>query len=339
MTEICKRYMSSSQRRNDPIQLDPDLAHKYGREETEKSLRRIVRSVKFELLENSAAFRLLGPEMSYHEADPHLPAVLRVFNSCLTVADILRYTSSTRHFDLCFEDSWTGYFIAKRCKTWSQPEDLIFIHLDDHTDMMSTLLCCSRDTLFDPTTSRMFDPTSSGDWEMAIHSGTVNIGNFITPFYYSQRILHVRHINNSAESGDLCYVSRETCEYELIPGKQFAGISLSAAKGPQSGSTYQSGPDPARVLDGIPGGWIIVHIDLDYFINDFNGASRGPDYIPNEAVRTRACEKIKHFFGALNGLKGRVDRWIIATSPGFCSAFHWEWLLTELKKEIELFRS
>lgn len=171
--------------RSEPIQLDASFLRMNRREVTQKALERIVCSVKFELLERDHAFRLLGPETTYHGVDPYLPAALRVFSRNMTVADILSYKSSSKHFDLCFEDSWTGYFIAKRYERRSQPRDLVLIHLDDHMDMMPTLLCRSGEGLVNPTSNFIFNPKASDDWEAAIYSGAVNIGNFLTPFYYS----------------------------------------------------------------------------------------------------------------------------------------------------------
>ena len=157
--------------------------------------------------------------MDYHHVDPYLSETLKNFEPDMTLTDVLSYTSSTRHFDLCFEDSWTGYFIAKRFREQSRGKDLVLIHLDDHTDMMLTLLCQPGKSLIDPTSGAAFDPTSSRDWKAAIYTGAVNIGNFITPFFYSGCNIHVRHINNSTEGDELCHVSRESCRYELTPHK------------------------------------------------------------------------------------------------------------------------
>jgi len=322
---------------NSPISLDSSFLRTHGREVTDDALRHIVCSVKFEVLEQANAVRLLGPEMSYHRVDPYLPETLEKFKQGMTLADVLSYTSSTRHFDLSFEDSWTGYFIAKRFRQQIPRDDLVLIHLDDHTDMMPTLLCRSRESLTDPTTDVAFDPTSSSDWEAAIYSGVVSIGNFITPLYYSGRNIHVRHINNSTEHCELAHVSRESCRYELIPERQFAAIAKSSLSRPGSVGTYLGGSSPDWVLDGAPQAWTLIHIDLDYFINDFNGGARGESYTPDPMLRAEARRKMNRFFHSLAKLNPIVDRWLIATSPGFCSACHWEWLLSEIEGKIQEF--
>jgi hypothetical protein len=321
---------------NAPIPLAPGWLAARGREETEKELRRIVCSVKFELMEAANAVRLQGPEMSYHSVDPFLPGVLKKFKPGMTVDDILHFHSKTPYFDLCFEDSWTGYFMAERFHRRDR-DGLVLVHLDDHTDMMATLLCPSNDLLIDPTSGASFNPASSSDWKAAIYSGAVNIGNYITPFYYSDTPLHVRHINNLEDCGELFRVERETKQYDLIPNKTFADIRKTTSAAAHSVGTCQKGSNPVKILSTAPRGWTMIHIDLDYFINDFNGASRGESYVPDPQLRTSAIEKMNSFFAVLHEWNPTVDGWMIATSPGFCSAYHWEWLLTELEQRIRKF--
>lgn len=332
--------MSTDARRiplNTPLQLDQDFLQAFGRKATEDELRRIVCSIKFELSENGTAVRLLGPDMSYHQVDPYLSKTLAGLGKGLNAADVLGYTSSSEYSDLCFEDSWTGCFIAVQLSKHQHLRDVVLIHLDDHTDMMPTLLCRSAGQLIDPTTGEVFDPTCSADWEAAIYSGAISIGNFITPLCSSTFTLHVRHLNNVTETAPLCYLSLTSREYELIPGKQFAAIEKHGAWTSESRGTYLGGTNPDVVLGAVPEALTLIHIDLDYFINDFNGASRGAEYIPAPELRTLAKQKLDRFFISLSRSNPTVHRWLIATSPGFCSAYHWDWLLSAIDEKIREF--
>lgn len=319
--------------RNSPIPLDPSFLRLHGRQRTETELRRIVRSVKFELIEGESAVHLLGPEMSYHEVDPYLQGYLDEMG--MGREDILSYISRTGRVDICFEDSWTGYFIAERLKKNRRGDDLTIIHLDDHTDMMATLLYLFGDTLVDPTNGATFDPKCTSNWRSAIHSGAIDIGNYMTPLFYSGSHIHICHLNNFPEQSDFRWISREPCQYNLIPEKQFATIAKLDSPSPRVVGSYCAASRPDKVLHKNCSGWTIVHIDLDYFINDFNGANRGTGYTPQPALRTMAADKLECFFDALAKADISVDRWIIATSPGFCSAYHWEWLLWEIEQNIE----
>lgn len=317
---------------NIPIPLDPSFLLRHGRAHTEIELRRIVCSVKFELLEKENAVCLLGPEMSYHDADPYLQK--RLDEMFVGREEVLTYTSRAESIDICFEDSWTGYFIAELRGEPRRDDALTIIHLDDHTDLMATLLCVSDCGLVDPTSGALFDPMCSSSWRSAIHSGAVNIGNYLTPLYYSDRSIHIRHLNNNSEPGAFYWIAREPCHYDLFPGRRFAAIAKRNSTGPAVVGSYYASSSPDSVVQIPPSTRAIIHIDLDYFINDFNGAIRGSTYLPDPALRDNATKKLERFFGALANSEIIVDRWIIATSPGFCSAYHWEWLLKEIAQRI-----
>ena len=132
-------------------------------------------------------------------------------------------------------------------------------------------------------------------------------------------------------------IVRSPCQYRLIPEKQFAAIAKRNSASPSVVGAYRAGSNPEEVLQKNSLGRTIVHIDLDYFINDFNGASRGAAYIPDRKLRIKAEDKLKYFFDALINANIRVDRWIVATSPGFCSAYHWEWLLSSVGQNVKEF--
>lgn len=309
------------------------------RQQIEKTIRKIVRNVRFEFLEQEYAIRLLGPDMYYHALDPHLPAELKRFE--IAFDDILSYRSQGDLFDLCLEDTWSGYLIADDLRRSREKADLVLIHLDDHTDMMSTLLEFSnRDGLLDPATGRLFNPTIPADWEAAIHSGSVSIGCFVTPFFFTNFRTHVRHLNNAAGAPTRhCSVNRKPCSYELIPGKRFAAIELNEKDEAANAGSYVSSPECEAVLDALPSGRVVVHVDLDYFINDFNGNPREGSYVPDSVLIKKGRQKLDCFFKALHSRRVKVDHWIVATSPGFCSACHWAELLNALTEKIDSYRN
>ncbi|WP_305907527.1 hypothetical protein Q9L42_015375 [Methylomarinum sp. Ch1-1] len=318
------------------IPIDRSFLLSHGAGETVRKIRSIVRNVEFELLENELGFRMLGPDMYYHTIDPYLSKALGKYKKGMLLGDILDYRSRRASFDLCFEDSWSGYFLADHLGRNDRADDLVLIHLDDHTDMMSTLLERTGEGLTDPSTGKSFDPSVRNDWESAIYSGCIGIGSFITPLYYSDHKVHVRHLNNSASSTyDLYNVIQENYCYELIPNKQFAAIRLANSDWQNSAGTYRGGNNVDKVLASTPEGQVIVHIDLDYFINDFNGNVGTAFHFPNHDLKYQVIQKLERFFDALHAMQVRVDHWIIATSPGFCSAYHWDWLLTEIEDRIK----
>ena len=322
------------------IPLDAHLVAGFERRQIEQAIRKIVRNVHFEFLEKECAFRLLGPDMYYHALDPHLPAALARFDPPVAVDDILSYRSQGDLFDLCLEDSWSGWLIAGQLRRAPQTEDLVIIHLDDHTDMMSTLLeCTDEGGLIEPSTLRRFHPEEPTAWETAILCGSIGIGCFITPFYWGARCTHVRHLNNASASARRCNAIRKPCRYELIPEKRFAAVDFTEGDAAATVGSYMVDSRCDELLEGLPRGRVIVHVDLDYLINDFNGNPRDGAYVPSAVATEAARRKIVRFFHALHVRRVKVARWIIATSPGFCSACHWDWMLDAFAERIEGYRA
>jgi hypothetical protein len=300
-----------------------------------ESLQRALGSVRFEVNGTGDAFRILGPDTPYHAIDPFLGEALAAFGIGNGPAGVREFRERRQYLDLCFEDVWTGCFVAERYAGTPLPDELTLVHLDDHTDMMSTLLVPADHGLEDPTSGNRFDPLSPADWRAAISSGAVGIGNFVTALYYASFPVHVRHLNNFRQSDYRCY--------DVVSGRHspkpvsctgFATARKRPSPSPQRLGTYMGGNDPEQVFNALPLGDVIVHVDLDYFINDFNGNPQpGRVHTGADAVAA-ARNKIDAFFAAIRPYTGRVDRWIVATSPGFCSAYHWPWLLGEIEQGI-----
>jgi len=292
-------------------------------------LKQIVRSLKFTWHEGSYAFRIEGPDTSYHAADPDLAEVLSEFDLTINLGSCFDYRSRRDKYDLCFEDCWSGYFISDELA--KNDKDLILIHLDDHEDMMPTFLTWTPDGVFNLATGRLFNPKRSHDWVEAIKSGCVSIGDFITPLYFAGCKVHVRHLNNLPEdSSQPSQIVRAPCSYPEVTNYQFASLQKVSTNIRNGDGTYRAGDDPESLLKDLPEGKVILHIDLDYFINDFNG-NIGTSAIASQCeMRRMAKVKLSRFFTAIKPLQSRLQRCVIATSPGFCSVRHWNWLLKEL---------
>ncbi|WP_162816513.1 hypothetical protein [Halomonas sp. BN3-1] len=314
------------------LPLDSDFVATHAPDDVRARLQQIVRSLRFTWEESSLLFRILGPDTGYHAADPNLLAFLKEQNPPMHLSDLFNYRSQRAYYDLCFEDCWSGYFIAgslNKCDS-----NIILIHLDDHTDMMPTFLTDTGSGLINPATRRSFDPQCPDDWAAAINAGCVSIGDFITPLLYSNRKVHIRHLNNAPITEDRTFqILRAACAYPEIPGYRFASIKKVGPEAKHSDGSYLEGSDPEKLLSQLPSGKIILHIDLDYFINDFNGNIGAPSPSPASLHEMRRLAQLKmcRFFSIIKPLALHLERCIIATSPGFCSASHWKWLLEQLE--------
>jgi hypothetical protein len=318
------------------IPLEPSFLSDSDPAEVNRRIERIVRSTKFEVVRDERAFRILGPAVPYHAIDPFLADGLTHLRKDLRIEHAQSYHTQTAAFYLCLEDSWSGYFVAEWLRTSPTAGDIVFIHLDHHTDMMPSLLERHVHCLVDPTDGRAFDARSSADWQKGIESGSIGIGSFVTTLFYLPNRLHVRHINNYLTSDYTSYsVTRSTRSHLEIPNRTFAAIRKTRGHPSDVVGTYRGGRDPVKVLAAIPPGRIVVHIDLDYLINDFDGNPCDRGWSPAPNARELASRKLDAFFDALLAIPLHVDRWIVATSPGFCSACHWAWLLESIERGIE----
>jgi hypothetical protein len=254
----------------------------------------------------------------------------------LSNADYANFRAHLEKYDICLEDSWSGYFVARRLAERRTSEPLVLIHLDDHTDMMSTLLSLGSDGLRDPQTGRCFDPANPADWSSAIRSGAISIGSWLTALYYLDQAVHVRHLthgHNCLDDGAHVVVPR-TIAASGLPRARFVAIERQSGSTGSSLGTYWSSSDPIALFDRLPKGRVMVHADLDYFVNDYNGNVGARPEISAERLRKRGRARLDAFLEALGRHGISVERWLVSTSPGFCSVRHWHMLLTALAKAI-----
>lgn len=318
-----------------PLHLSPSFAGSPGDIDLRSAISRIVRSSRWTLDRSEYALSVEGPGCEHYRADDDLPHALRHFAEGRAFHAPLAFAERGDRFDLCLEDNWTGLFVAEAICAWPDREPLIFVHLDDHTDMMSTLLERDGVSLINPLTGAPFDPAQPADWREAIEAGAITIGAFVTALYHLARAVHVRHLKHDLPQDDRCFqVCPDEERHALLPGRAFASIRQQEQDHPESLGTYRRGQDAGRLLRDLPSGRLIVHIDLDYFINDFNG---NIGELPSESLasqREEAQRRMDAFFHALGRTGRPVDRWIVATSPGFCAVRHWDWLLGRLSEGL-----
>ncbi len=318
------------------LTLDCDAYRELGEVEVHDQLQAFARSTKIAVDRDRLRLVLSGTDLGHHDADPHLAENAYSLPASVTEGEFAGFHARLADYDLCMEDSWTGYFVSRCLAACTSPEPLVMIHLDDHTDMMDTLLVLTPDGLIDPGACQPFNPARPADWPAAIRSGAVGIGSFVTALYYLPQPVHVLHLNNVANSHQKpSSVVRRPVAHPLLPSARFAGIGKRTRQSGDQLGTYACSEDAIRLLRSLPEGRLVVHIDLDYFINDYNGNLGAEPALSIDALRGRASERMETFFDALGRTGAKVERWIIATSPGFCCARHWNWLIDGLTAYIK----
>lgn len=310
-----------------------DTLRELGEERAANNLDFFTRSTQVKLHSETLRLQLSGASLAHHLADPHLdyaaPRALPIAQG-----DLGGFHTRIGECDICLEDSWTGYFVSRWICQYDAHDPLVFIHLDDHTDMMSTLLTladCEKDSV-------LFDPYNADDWVEAIHRGVIGIGSFVTALFYLEQPVYVLHLNHVKKSRYGYFpVFPRSITHPLLPHERFLSIHKRQRLAEHCLGSYRGGPDPQVLLREIPEGRVVVHIDLDYFINDYNGNIGEQIDIADQCLRNNAISLMDDFFLELHNKDVVVERWIVATSPGFCSARHWRWLIDCINQRISKF--
>ncbi|MQX38097.1 hypothetical protein [Roseospira navarrensis] len=299
------------------------------------ALRAILGSAAFDLAPDGGRLWLRGQDTRHHAVDPALPAALAAWG--LDGPDAVGAFRETRPgYGLCFEDSWSGWLLAPVLAGLADDAPLVVLHLDDHGDRMPTLLSRVTDgALVNPATGAPFDAASRESWAEAIAHGVVTIGNWLTALGQGRGVVHIRHLRphpaDAAVEGRIRPLRAGTVRHPLLPDHAFAVLE----DGPPPGSgTLMETADPVRALADLPPGVLAVHVDLDYFVNDFNG-NPGTRPLRRTADLARAVRgRMDALFAALAATRRPVAAWVAATSPGFCGAPHWPGLLDRLERGI-----
>lgn len=306
----------------------------------------LIRSNIYRVDQRRQALEIDGPDVSHQVIDPDLEAGLRWLGIRSDAQSRLNFREERQRFSLALEDSWCGVFLARHLATLRDDEPLTIIHLDDHTDMMSTLLAIESDAdgslvLQDPLSGAAFDPASPADWHSAIASGAISIGSFLTPFFALDRIVEVFHLKADLEKAESFAVAPQATSHELLARYRFHAIELAnIADGANTKRLYRRSNDANELLAQLAEGRrAAIHIDLDYFLNDYNGNAWQVGEIDMVAMHKCALERLDHFFSALDRSGVSIACWMIGVSPGFCSARHWRFLIEQIERRITDFEA
>lgn len=324
-----------------PLELDHTFIGTLRPSELDKRLAYHFASTAHEISYNRRSVRLLGQDRSHHLADREL--LERIGDYGLNdSAEIGTFRTRVGPMALTFEDSWSGWFIAKTLARMSDGEPLVVLHLDDHRDLMPSLLCKdARGAVVNPVTRTVFNPSSEADWKLAIATGVVNIGTWLTALVIgascgkSGRCVHVRHLHpdgGSSKDSALCTLRPEFHRHHLFHNLSFGQVTFAPGCDNLQGSTYRASSDCRDLMHDLPEGRVILHVDLDYFVNDFNGNVAEANDLSADGFSDGAAQRLAQLKEVIALSDGRIVDSIIATSPGFCASRNWASLIADIRK-------
>lgn len=296
---------------------------------------------------------LTRPPTNDYYIDPNLSKGLRWWSENfdpVQIKDIPFAFHNTLGFQLSFQDSWTLYswskYFAGLHNTNLTDYEVTVLHLDDHDDFMSPRLFIDEESgnWIDGITGQNVDLLDPQSIKESIESGAIGIGSFLAPLLHRLPRVHVRHLCSTeylAERGGTHSISINTIEDNLLAPKKLRpaiGHSRTAADETRSSHTYLVTDDLNNWLTDIPDGPILVHFDMDYFNNRYNGDSdwiyHGAKYDPSES---QVLDRIEEIFNAFQ--KHKITKKIadvaVALSPGFFPADLWATSITRISKNCK----
>lgn len=227
-------------------------------------------------------------------------------------------------------DSWTLHSWSEwLARAGPQTSPIVVLHVDDHRDLASPRLFVEPQGWRDPLTGRLVDLAQPGSVASAIRSGAIGMGSFLTPFLHAFPAAEVRQLCQPPKAVDTRDFRVELIEqpdvlldYEALrPAVEL--VPLPRETGP---GCYRVTPDLGDWLEGIGAGPILLHIDMDYFNNRYDGDSDWPDRKRKlDPPLGLVLEKIDALVDALQfaGLAARLEDVVIAYSPGFFPGEYW----------------
>lgn len=244
-------------------------------------------------------------------------------------------------FQLSLEDSWTAvswsrWLAAQQVRSRQQA---VILHVDDHYDFEAPHIALEETQFRDLFTARtvsLLDPPSVA---AAVSSGAIGVAGFFSPFLRCFDEIEIRHLRTRVPAGvSGWHELTTTVTNDPLFNVPRPGLRLGPDVGARGVPLRYLGTSVVDDwLEGLPDWPVLLHVDLDYLSNRYNGDSdwhlAQPEHDPLEAVVHARLDEV------LDGLEGagdalRVENISIALSPGFFPAEWWSGVLSTLRERV-----
>jgi hypothetical protein len=276
--------------------------------------------------------------------DPQLAIGLKWWSfaySRVAVRDIPFVTWAKERLRLSLNDTWTllswSFLLREFQATRCLKSPLTLLHVDDHDDLMSPRLVWEVDHWSDGITRHVVDILKPQTVQRAIKSGSIGIGAFIPLLLHTCSAVNIRHLCASPVSAVGQQRRNRHLRPTFIPDRMLGPDSLRLDLESRVGNAENDDATPGHPylvtndlnnwLSGMWSGPVLLHIDMDYFNNRYDGKS---DWEQLSSKHDPPLETVLHrideVFGALkhSTAVGNIVDMTVALSPGFCPAEFWE---------------
>lgn len=270
------------------------------------------------------------PEDAARHVDPKLADGLAWWDTGLARSGMALSTRRTGRILRTLYDSWTLHSWSEWLdRSGPQSAPIVILHVDDHRDLGSPRLFADPNGWRDPLTGGLVELANADSVARAIRSGAIGMGSFLTPFLHAFPTSEVRHLcqpPKSVETLDYRFDLLKQSDELLDLNARRPAIELVPIGRGTGPGRYRITPDVDDWLAEVGDGPVLLHIDMDYYNNRYDGDSDWPD-------RRRKLDpsldviigKIDEMINALGraGLASRLEDVVIAYSPGFFPGEFW----------------
>jgi hypothetical protein len=279
--------------------------------------------------DDSWELHLGWPADPERHVDPALERALRWWGDGLTRDTMWQARRRDGKVMTALYDTWSLYSWSEWLQRESScPQRLVILHVDDHRDLGSPRLLATGQGFTDAITGAHFDLRRPESVGASIASGAVGMGSFMTPFLHEFPSVEVRHLcqppKATATQTHLIRLTTDT-DQVIAPGRLRPSITLEPANGLSGPGNYLITPDLSAWSGGLVGARALLHIDMDYFNNRYDGDSDWADrHGKLDPPLEQVLSRVREVLASLTHSDVFVEDAVIAFSPGFFPAELWE---------------
>jgi hypothetical protein len=280
------------------------------------------------------------PSSADYYIDPHLEQGLDWWCPGIEVGDIYKQVAHSPSGQLSLNDSWTLYswshWLRDRRDARKTCDQVVILHVDDHTDLMTPRLTCSSAEWRDAITGDVFDIYDPKTVRSAILSGAIGVGSFMSPFLHSIAKVQLRHLSQTIPVGTSrkMGIATKTIPDTLLLTKDVRPSVVLINPAEVLAESTVVAPDRNYLLTASLGQWladipkspILLHIDMDYFSNRFDGDSDW-EHVPNrhDPSLERVIASIDDLFSGIvaSEIGNRIENITVGISPRFFPSEFW----------------
>lgn len=301
------------------------------------------KDARAELTDDGWSLSLEWPGGHDRHVDPRLQQGLDWWGSGVEPATMAMSRRRSGKILSALYDTWTlhSWSVWLASKPRSTIENVVILHVDDHRDIAAPRVFMTDEGMRDAVTGAPVDLCNPNSICDAIVSGAIGMGSFMTPFLHGMPSAQVRQLCQPPKATEtLDYRIEAIAEKDTLlePEAIRPAIRLiphSDAFGP---GRYRITPDMRAWLDGLGSGPILLHIDMDFFNNRYDGDS---DWVGRVSAHDHTLEMVLSRIDDLgatlraSGVAARIEDIVVAYSPGFFPAELWAAAEARLRPLLE----